>query len=201
MKKIPLLCLLYSFFLLLAACGGARNLVVLVPDPDGSVGKVSVFNEQGRVTMETPNQATTIRDQKSTPTPPTVMKKEEIDSIFAKALSLQPAPPVHFILHFESGSDTLVPESKLLLSKVIEAALKQGTPSICVVGHTDTAGNKDYNLALSKRRAQVITGLLIKSGVPADIIETTSHGEENPLIKTGDNVSEPRNRRVEVIVR
>jgi len=36
--------------------------------------------------------------------------------------------------------------------------------------------------------------------VPANIT-VTSHGEGNPLIKTADNVSEPRNRRVEVVIR
>jgi outer membrane protein OmpA-like peptidoglycan-associated protein len=43
--------------------------------------------------------------------------------------------------------------------------------------------------------------LLIENGVAADKIEMSSHGEENLLIKTRDNVSEPKNRRVEIIVR
>ncbi len=39
------------------------------------------------------------------------------------------------------------------------------------------------------------------AGVDPKGIRTTSHGEGNPLIPTKDNVAEPRNRRVEVIVR
>ena len=72
---------------------------------------------------------------------------------------------------------------------------------ISVIGHTDTAGDKEYNFELSKRRAIAVKNLLVKQGVIKNFIKTTSHGEKNPLIKTGDNVIEPRNRRVEVIVR
>ena len=46
-----------------------------------------------------------------------------------------------------------------------------------------------------------IQNLLEKQGIDPTIILTTSHGEGNPLVLTADNVSEPRNRRVEVIVR
>jgi len=54
---------------------------------------------------------------------------------------------------------------------------------------------------LSNRRARAVTDLLIEKGIDKDQIETTSHGEENPIVKTEDNVSEPKNRRVEVFVR
>jgi outer membrane protein OmpA-like peptidoglycan-associated protein len=37
--------------------------------------------------------------------------------------------------------------------------------------------------------------------VDPSIIDITSHGKDNPLIPTGDQVAEPRNRRVEVTVR
>jgi outer membrane protein OmpA-like peptidoglycan-associated protein len=70
-----------------------------------------------------------------------------------------------------------------------------------VIGHTDTLGDKLYNLNLSMRRAAAVRDLLVQNGVPAKHMETTSHGEKNLLIKTGDNVGEPKNRRVEVVVR
>ena len=43
--------------------------------------------------------------------------------------------------------------------------------------------------------------ILIGLGVGPDIIRIFSHGEGNPLIPTPDDVPEPRNRRVEVLVR
>jgi tetratricopeptide (TPR) repeat protein len=70
-----------------------------------------------------------------------------------------------------------------------------------VVGHTDRTGSRRGNMRLSTRRARTVAGLLAGRGVDPGILQVTSHGEENPLIPTPDNVPEPRNRRVEVIVR
>jgi len=193
--------LLCISFLMITDCGGGRNLVVLVPDPDGSVGSITVSNEAGSTVLDLPNQATTIKDRKSEPEPPTIMEKEEIDSIFSKALAIQPASPAHIILYFEKDSTELTPDSMNLLPHIFETVRKRNALNISVVGHSDTSGNEAYNLKLSKRRALSVTDLLIKKGIPKEIIETTSHGEKNPLIKTGDNVNEPRNRRVEVVIR
>ena len=89
---------------------------------------------------------------------------------------------------------------------LLAAPFKTGEPHEAylyhdVVGHTDTAGDKNYNLSLSKRRAAQVSNLLVDRGVRREHIYTTSHGEENPLVKTKDNVHEPLNRRVEVVVR
>ena len=46
-----------------------------------------------------------------------------------------------------------------------------------------------------------VGALLAAEGIDPGALEITSHGEANPLVPTGDNVSEPRNRRVEVTVR
>lgn len=192
---------LYIFFLLLTGCGGGRNLVVLVPDPDGSVGSITVSNEAGSTILDLPNQGTRIKDKKTNPEPPIIMKKEEIDSIFSKALAIQPEPPAHIILYFEKGTTKLTPNSMNILPHIFETVRKRNSINISVVGHSDTSGNEVYNLKLSKRRALSVTNLLVEKGIPKEIIETTSHGEKNLLIKTEDNVNEPRNRRVEVIIR
>ncbi len=42
---------------------------------------------------------------------------------------------------------------------------------------------------------------LIDHKVSPGIIEITSHGKRRLLVPTGDQVAEPRNRRVEVTVR
>jgi outer membrane protein OmpA-like peptidoglycan-associated protein len=50
-------------------------------------------------------------------------------------------------------------------------------------------------------RAEAMRMILENLGVAKDIIQVSSHGEGNPLVPTEDEVSEPRNRRVEVLVR
>ena len=70
-----------------------------------------------------------------------------------------------------------------------------------VIGHTDRSGDDEFNMALSRRRAERVRDLLVAAGIAPAAIRVAFHGEGNPLIQTSDNVHEPLNRRVEVIVR
>lgn len=201
MTKTSITLFLWAFFLLNFGCAGPRNLVVLVADPDGSVGSISVSNQAGSVLLDSQYQSTNIKDSKSAPTTPLVMKKKKVHSIFAEALAAQPEPPVHFLLYFKKGLTDLTADSLSKLPLIIKTIRTRNAFRISVVGHTDTIGDKDSNIRLSTQRAESVSRLLIQKGVKEEKIETTSHGEENQLVKTEDNVSEPKNRRVEVIVR
>jgi outer membrane protein OmpA-like peptidoglycan-associated protein len=190
------LCALFSF-----TGGCARNsLVVLVPDPDGKTGRIAVSNQAGSVEIAAPNQATNISDVTSAPTQPAELDQAAINSLFAEALAIQPKRPVHFILYFEKDT-VLTTDSARLLADILTAIKERDSTDIMVVGHADTVGSRDFNMALSKSRAAAVTNLLVSKGVGAESIRTTSHGKGNPLIPTEDNVNEPRNRRVEVVVR
>jgi outer membrane protein OmpA-like peptidoglycan-associated protein len=192
---------LLLFALASLAGGCARNsLVVLVPDPDGQTGRITVANQAGSVEIVSPNQATNISDVKTAPTPPAQLDQAAINSLFAQALAIQPKRPVHFILYFEKDT-ALTAESARLLADILTAVKERDSSDIMVVGHADTVGSRDFNMVLSKSRATTVTNLLVSKGVGVESIRTTSHGKENPLIPTDDNVNEPRNRRVEVVVR
>ena len=189
------------FLLVALSCGCAkRTLVALAPDPDGKVGSITVTSEAGGVSIDVPYQATTIGGSQEIPTSPENLGKEKVDRIFAEALSIQPKRPRHFLLYFDKDI-SLTSESAKLLPDVIAAIRERNSVDISVVGHTDTVGSQEYNTELSNRRAVAVKDLLVRQGVAPDIIRTTSHGKENPLIPTADNVNEPRNRRVEVDVR
>ena len=199
MRNLARLALL--FFLITMACGCAtKTLVALAPDPDGKTGSITVGNEAGSVAIDTPYQATTIRDVKEQPAAPVDLGKEALDRIFSETLSIQPKRPLHFLLYFDKDT-TLISDSTKLLSDIIVAIRERNSTDILVVGHTDTVGSKEYNTALSSSRATAVKDLLVGLGAEANSIRTTSHGKENLLIPTGDNINEPRNRRVEVVVR
>jgi outer membrane protein OmpA-like peptidoglycan-associated protein len=194
------------FFVLLVCMVSAygcsrKTIVVLVPDPDGSVGAVNVANQEGSIDLASANQSTTVKGPHAAPTEARVLPENEVNKLFSDVLAVGTSPPVHFLLYFEGGSTALRPESLEMLPVIMDAIKSRNSVDISIVGHTDTAGNKAYNLLLSNNRAQAVSKLLVEKGVQYGHIKTTSHGEENPLIKTGDNVIEPRNRRVEVIVR
>ena len=85
--------------------------------------------------------------------------------------------------------------------KVVDAAaaaFKSGKSGVAIAGYTDLAGTQQYNLALSKRRADTVKAALVKDGVPAAAIDASWHGKENPRVPTADGVREPQNRRVEI---
>ena len=129
------------------------------------------------------------------------MSAEEIQDTFADALAAEPLPPVKFILHFMPDSDQLTDESRAVLPDIFQTIQSRQSTDIVISGHTDTVGEKNYNYTLSLERAQAIFKILEAQGAVPAHITVTSHGEGNPLIKTADEVAEPKNRRVEVTIR
>ena len=192
--------LMLVLLIFVGGCAARNTMVVLVPDPDGKTGRITVANQAGEVEIAAPNQATTVRGIKEAPTPPANLDKVMIESVFSEAISIQPKQPVHFLLYF-SKDTTLTADSEKLLPDILSAIKERNSTDISVVGHTDTVGSAEYNMTLSKERAKEVKEILVRMGVATDNIRTTSHGKENPLIPTADNVREPRNRRTEVIVR
>jgi outer membrane protein OmpA-like peptidoglycan-associated protein len=180
--------------LLLAGCGG--QTIVLLPDLDGHVGEVTVTSQGGRTaTLNRANQAVTGSGTVTT------LSDARVQAEFGAAMAAQPLPTARFILYFANDSTSLTNESKTLIPDIMASWRDRQSTDVSVIGHTDTMGEKQYNYDLSVRRAQKVRDLLVKAGMSPDSIEMTSHGEENPLIPTSDGKSEPRNRRVEVLVR
>ena len=186
--------------MILTACG-PKSMVVLVPDPDGSVGRITVSNAAGSVEIDQANQATVVHGDRKAPASPTALDPDEIEATFAAVLSNPPPPPVHFIFYFQSDAVDLQMRSRRLLPEIVSMITRRMPTRVSVVGHSDTQGDTVYNLELSLRRAKAVKQLLVEQGIEERFIDVSSHGEENPLVKTGDNVANARNRRVEVIVR
>ncbi len=70
-----------------------------------------------------------------------------------------------------------------------------------MTGHTDRVGGEADNDRLSLQRAEAVRAMLIQRGIQASFLRAVGRGEREPLIPTPDEQPEPRNRRVEVIVR
>ena len=106
------------------------------------------------------------------------------------------AAPEKFLVFFDFAKSTLTPDARNTIAK---AAKVVGPAKLIVVGHADRAGPEDYNLRLSKRRADAVKAELVRLGVPANQIATEGRGEMDPLVPTADGVREPQNRRVEIM--
>ncbi|MGG5812367.1 OmpA family protein [Falsiroseomonas sp. CW058] len=111
-------------------------------------------------------------------------------------------PAVSITVTFPSGSAALTPQAEAALLPLGRAL---SSPDLApyrfrIEGHTDTVGDASVNQRLSERRAEAVRAYLVqKHGVSAGRLEAVGLGEERPVVQTGDNVDEPRNRRVQVI--
>lgn len=200
--------LLYALFLLAAACATSpkpppppsRDIIVLLPDDQGKTGAIVVSSAGVERRLDRPGQTVTV-EAGSPPGLPTVLPAQEARAIAGPALAALPKPPARFILYFEHDSVNLTPESRARLKKVLETIRERAPVDVSVVGHTDTVGEKEYNYALSMKRAKAVASILGANGIDPSVFDITSHGKDNPLVPTGDQVPEPRNRRVEITVR
>ena len=183
----------------LAGC--AKNYVVLLPNDDGTTGKVVVAGREGVTLLEKGREGATIGG----PAGKTfVVSDEQIAEDFGAALAASPQKPVSYLLYFEAGTDVLTPESQADLPKIFAEIRKRPAPDISVIGHTDTMGDADENTRLGLMRARSTAEMIGQLGgslIGADRISIESHGEKNLRVPTPDNTDEPRNRRVEVTVR
>lgn len=103
---------------------------------------------------------------------------------------------------FEFNSATPTPQGRAQLDE-LAAALNYDTAApyrFLVAGHTDTAGPKDVNEALSWARAEATRDYLIQEhGIDPARLEIDGRGEEDLAWPTEDEVAQWQNRRVEVI--
>lgn len=122
----------------------------------------------------------------------------------AVATSQRPMPPpsVNLTVNFATGSADLTPQAIRALDELGRALSSQELAGyrFRVEGHTDTVGNAMSNQVLSERRAAAVVGYLVsKYGIASSRLQAVGMGESAPLVPTGDEVPEPRNRRVQVV--
>jgi len=194
--------LLVALFFALSATGCAhRYTVVLTPDPSGHVGKAEVITNGGKQLLEKSFGMTTVSNRSTAPSSVTVASPEYITATFSDVLAIEPTPAEKFILYFNTNSTDLVPESQAIFAAVLASIKKRGAIGVSISGHTDATGSTKLNDLLSYDRAQKVSEMLLLQGIRLDIMTVTSHGKGNQLVPTADGVAEPRNRRVEIIVR
>ena len=182
--------------LLLGGCVSER--VVLLPSPEGRPTAVVVRDARGEVVLDKPYAGV---QRWAGEISPVQTSPAEVDKWFGAALAAQPLKPRSFTLYFAGGAEMLTPESEAELATIKREIAGRPASEVMVIGHTDTVGGLEANDKLSLKRATAVREILIAAGVPGEKIETAGRGEREPLVKTGDEVAEPQNRRVEISVR
>ena len=184
---------------LLSACSTTKELVVLLPGEDGQVGAVAIAEPQRTTLLDTPLGAAKI-DARGHVKKDT-LSAADVKRTFAEALAAQPPKALSFSLYFLQKSTEVTPDSRATLDALLAEVAKRQAVEVQITGHTDRVGKVEDNDRLSMQRAEAIRDVLIKNGLHASFIRAVGRGEREPLIPTPDEQAEPRNRRVEVIVR
>jgi outer membrane protein OmpA-like peptidoglycan-associated protein len=183
--------------LTLAACAPITN-AVLLPEASGKSTAVAVTHGDKQVVLDQPYAAA--RDGATGLTTYTT-NAAEVKARYGEALAAQPARATTFTLYFVEGKDVLTDASRQQVDQTLAEIAQRPVPDVLVVGHTDAVGNHAFNDALAQQRADVIRTELIRLGVPAANVQAITRGKRAPIVPTADGVAEPRNRRVEIIVR
>ena len=110
-----------------------------------------------------------------------------------------PAMQKQFVVYFEFDRSNLTPEGARVVQDAAAAFRATGSARVAISGYTDLAGTQQYNIGLSKRRADTVRAGLVRAGVPDGAIAESWFGKQNPAVPTPDGVREPRNRRVEIV--
>lgn len=100
-------------------------------------------------------------------------------------------------IQFEFDSSVLKTESYSILDR-LSSDLRSSGSNVTLEGHASAEGSDDYNMQLSKDRANSVKTYLVNSGVAADKVNTQGYGEERPVASNATEEGRVLNRRVEI---
>lgn len=103
-------------------------------------------------------------------------------------------------IFFETAEDILLKESFIQLNELVNILQTHSTMKIRIEGHTDKEGRAEFNLDLSKRRAQSVINYLTQNGIEENRLQSNGFGYEKPIADNETEAGKALNRRVEFVI-
>ncbi|WP_298237097.1 OmpA family protein [uncultured Algibacter sp.] len=112
------------------------------------------------------------------------------------------------VVTFEDGSGVYFATNKYNINAASQSTLNKLTAifkensdtNILVIGHTDSSGEADYNMTLSKNRATSVTNYLKQNGISSGRLTTNWFGETKPVHDNSTAEGRAKNRRVNIVI-
>ena len=105
-------------------------------------------------------------------------------------------------IYYNYGQFEVLPEAKNILDKVVNIMKNDPQVIIDLSSHTDSRSNAQYNLILSKKRADAVVAYIVGKGIAKNRISGTGFGESKLINKCSDAImcaeeEHAKNRRTE----
>lgn len=190
-----------TFLLSLPFITSQPKTTVVLLDNDAPHNAVDVTTQAGSIVIDQPYYFTTMSRKDQQPAAIEKADPEHIRQKYSAVLNVLPEKAVSILFYFEPGTAEITQESKAQVENLITLIEAREPASVDIIGHSDRAGDADKNYKLALDRAYTVQKFLLERNVTLERSSVISYGENEPIVPTEDGVSEPKNRRVEVIVR
>ncbi|WP_297095953.1 OmpA family protein [uncultured Draconibacterium sp.] len=101
-------------------------------------------------------------------------------------------------IYYETDSFAILSESEPELQKLVGFLKNNGGLKVEIQGHTDSSGNPESNLELSKLRAKSVVDYLVENGITSSRLQSEGYGDTKP-VATNETVEGRRlNRRTTI---
>jgi outer membrane protein OmpA-like peptidoglycan-associated protein len=109
---------------------------------------------------------------------------------------------ITFKSDFSFGFDSAVikPGAENEIARVAAVLVKYPQTNISIEGHTDSKGAEEYNMDLSRQRAEAVKNSLIGRGLSSSRLQTIGFGESKPVATNDTEAGRQQNRRVRIVI-
>ena len=189
---------------------------VLVASPSLNVPSTTGPSQKVH-SLKTPSPATLEASKAPSPAAPSSKTHSLVATLTPKTPSPSAAPSVTEVspaslqkrlneilsrssIEFESNSTTMTPTSLVTLDQLIGELRRSPRTDVEIAGHTDKYGEPDYNVRLSRRRAEAVRRYFTRHGL-TNQFTAVGYGSSRPLSVAENRAGLQRNRRIELRVK
>ena len=174
------------------------NMAVVLPDDDGGeIGGIVVRQDGKSVDLDRPFAAAGTGDKFGE----VPVGEGEIRDAFSDALGARPKPPREFVITYGFDQTKISDAGLEQVRLAIEEARSRPAAEVIVTGHTDAVGSSAVNLAISRRRAEMVAREITKELDKVETVTILRGGEGERNLVVSSRRPEEANRRVVILVR
>ena len=101
---------------------------------------------------------------------------------------------------FDFDSAVIKPGAEDEIARIAAVLIKYPQTNISIEGHTDSKGAEEYNMDLSRKRAEAVKNSLIGRGLSSSRLQTIGFGESKPVATNDTEAGRQQNRRVRIVI-